>query len=199
MYMLEEQEMSLTLIAKSTLNVCGHELTLTEHPRFIIYERKENSLFVDEEVKSSEDLDIFAYVNSKFIYAERHIKSQIRNMYHRILENRCNLKREVIKNSLLIAVISPDEFAYSLIKGPGYMSVTAGEVVHIVKCLPVEVIIEHGESCYNQLQVSRNNETWFMTHILIKRGFKNCFHLTTRCMKFGIKFTSLHHTIPNEK
>ena len=94
-------------------------------------------------------------------------------MYHRMIENRCNLERAVIKNSLSIAVISSDEFAYSLMKGFGYMSITAGEVVHIVKCLPVDVSIEHGEGCYNQLQVSRNNETWFMTprtHILLKGG-----------------------------
>ena len=102
-------------------------------------------------------------------------------MYNRMVENRCNLEREVIKNSLSIAVISPDEFAYSLIKGPGYMSVVAGEVVHVVKCLPVEVTIDHGENCYNQLQVSRNNETWYMsprTHILLKRGTQiPCSHL----------------------
>ena len=34
---------------------------------------------------------------------------------------------------------SPDEFAYHLMKGPGYMSVIVGEVVHIIKCIPVEV------------------------------------------------------------
>ena len=53
------------------------------------------------------------------------------------------------------------------------MSVIAGEVIHIVKCMSVEVTIEHGERCFNQLQVTRNNETWYVTprtHILVKRG-----------------------------
>ena len=40
-------------------------------------------------------------------------------------------------NTLTLATQSPDEFAYHLIKGPVYISVITGEVVHIVKCIPV--------------------------------------------------------------
>ena len=83
------------------------------------------------------------------------------------------LERELIKTSMALAYSSPDHFAYNVMKGPGYLAVVAGEVIHIVKCVPVEVKIQHGGACFNQLQVERNNETWFMTprtHILIKRG-----------------------------
>ena len=58
-------------------------------------------------------------------------------------------------------------------KGPGYMAVVAGEVVHIVKCVPVEIKMEHGESCYAELQITRNNKTYFLTprtHILKTQG-----------------------------
>ena len=58
-------------------------------------------------------------------------------------------------------------------KGPGYMAVVAGEVVHIVKCIPVEVAVEHGANCYTELQVTRENHTYFMTprtHILKTKG-----------------------------
>ena len=78
-----------------------------------------------------------------------------------------------MKNSLSIATQSPDEFAYDSMKGPGYMAVVAGEVVHIVKCVPVEMKMEHGESCYAELQVTRNNKTYFLTartHILKTHG-----------------------------
>ena len=47
-------------------------------------------------------------------------------------------------------------------KGPGYIAVIAGKVVHIVKCVPVEVKMEHGESCYAELQVTRDNKTFSM-------------------------------------
>ena len=58
-------------------------------------------------------------------------------------------------------------------KGAGYMAVVAGKVVHIVKCVPVEIKMEHGESCYAELQVTRNNKTYFVTprmHILKTQG-----------------------------
>ena len=76
-------------------------------------------------------------------------------------------------NSLSIATRSPDEFAYHLMKGPGYMAVVGGEVVHIIKCVPVEVTVQHGKNCYAELQVSRNNVTYFLTprtHILKLKG-----------------------------
>lgn len=97
----------------------------------------------------------------------------MKTLYRDALLQRCNLERQTLKNSLSIATQSPDQFAYNLMKGPGYMAAIAGEVVHIVKCLPVEVTIEHGDYCYAELQVSRNNATYFMsprTHVLKKWG-----------------------------
>ena len=88
---------------------------------------------------------------------------------------RCKKERRILENSLAIASQSPDQFAYNLMKGPGYMAITAGEVVHIIKCLPVEVKIAHGENCYEELAVTRNNKTMFLTpktHILKSRGVK---------------------------
>ena len=43
---------------------------------------------------------------------------------------------------------------------PGYMAVVSGEVIHVMKCVPTELTIKHGEECYNQLQVERKNETY---------------------------------------
>ena len=53
------------------------------------------------------------------------------------------------------------------------MAVVAGEVVHIIKCVPVEIKMEHGESCYAELEVIQNNKTYFLTprtHILKTQG-----------------------------
>ena len=49
------------------------------------------------------------------------------------------------ENALAITNQAPDEFAYNLMKGPEYMAVTAGEVVRVIKCIPVEVTVLHGE------------------------------------------------------
>jgi len=120
-----------------------------------------------------ENLDIFAYVNSKFVYVEKHIRTQINYLYRDVLKQRCNLERQVMKNALSLAIHSPDEFAYQIMKGPGYMAVISGEVVHIIKCTPVEVKIRHVKECYQQLPVLKGNETYFLaprTHILFKTG-----------------------------
>lgn len=85
----------------------------------------------------------------------------------------CNLERQALQNSLAIATQSPDIFAYHMMKGPGYMALVAGEVIHIVKCVPVEVKVIHTNECYQQLAVSWDNRTYFLapqTHILLKQG-----------------------------
>jgi len=58
--------------------------------------------------------------------------------YHDILIQKCELERQVLQNTLSIAALLPDEFAYRITKQPGHMAVTAGEVIHIIKCLPVK-------------------------------------------------------------
>ena len=55
----------------------------------------------------------------------------------------------MLKNSLSTAKQSPDDFVSDLMKGPGYMDVADGEVVHVVKCIHVDVKVEHGEFCYS--------------------------------------------------
>jgi len=53
-----------------------------------------------------------------------------------------------------LAIHFSDEFANQIKKGPGYMAVISGEVVHIIKCTPVEVKIRHVKECYQQYIIS---------------------------------------------
>ena len=114
-------------------------------------------------------MDIFTYVNSKFIYVEIHIRTEISRLYHDVLTQRCILEQQVYKNTLTLATQSPDEFAYHLMKGPGYMSVIAGETVYIVKCIPVDVKYRKTEKFYLELPTFGGNQSFFLslrTHIL---------------------------------
>lgn len=47
--------------------------------------------------------------------------------------HRCQQEREILKNSLSIVIMSLDQFAYNLMKGPGYMAMSTEEVVHVVR------------------------------------------------------------------
>ena len=64
-------------------------------------------------------------------------------MYDHVITQKCNSEKQTLKNFLSTATQAPDEFAFDLMKGPGYMAVVAGEVVHIVKCVPVEIKMEY--------------------------------------------------------
>ena len=174
-YSVATQGVTFALTAKGQESVCGYQLTTTEHPKLIIFETEKGNTFASATRTSVSNLDIFAYVNSKFIYVEKHLRTQMKQLYRDTLIQRCNLERQTLKNSLSIAKQSPDDFAFDLMKGPGYMGVAAGEVVHIVKCIPVDVRVEHGDSCYSELQVFRNNQTFFLTprtHILKQTGIR---------------------------
>lgn len=57
----------------------------------------------------------------------------------------------------------PDETAYAFMKQPGYMAVIAGEVIHLIKCTPVEVRLRSTEECYKELPVTYHNKSVFLT------------------------------------
>ena len=172
-YFLSTQEIIFALKQTGEELFCGYTFVKTEHPKLLIFEIKNGEIVTNKRQISVENLDIFAYVNSKFVYVERHIRTQINQLYTDILKQSCNLERQIMKNALSLAIQSPDNFAYQIMKGPGYMAVISGEVVHIIKCTPVEVKIRETKECYQQLPVLRGNETYFWapkTHILFKTG-----------------------------
>ncbi|CAB0037869.1 unnamed protein product [Trichogramma brassicae] len=152
LYSVTTEDITFALTIKKKELICGYHVQKTEHPKLLIFETRKGESFAEHHTPSTSNLDIFAYINSKFIYVEKHMKSQIQNLYHDVLYQRCTQERETIKNSLAIAHSSPDQFAYNLMKGPGFMSLIAGEIVHIMRCIPVEVRFVHSDECYAELK-----------------------------------------------
>ena len=138
LYSLTTQDITFILAEKGKFSICQYILARTEHPKLFIFETRQGHTFLYDNGPSVQNMDIFTYVNSKYIYVERHIRIEVNRLYRDLLYHRCTLEREVFKNALTLATQAPDEFAFNLMKGPGYMSVVAGEVVHIVKCVPVK-------------------------------------------------------------
>ncbi|KYM76725.1 hypothetical protein ALC53_12820 [Atta colombica] len=103
-----------TFAKTSDIDICGYRLAQTEHPKLLILEK--GRTFHNRSKVTIENLDIFLYVNSKFIYVEKHIKTQLTQLYQDIM-----------------------------------YYVTTGEVIHLVKCIPVEVKLRYAEQCYNEL------------------------------------------------
>jgi len=97
------------------------------------------------------------------VYIEKHVKQQMTSLYNNVILQKCELERQVITNALSFATLQPDEFAYRLMKGPGYMAVTNGEAVQVIKCIPVEAMVRKTEKCYAELPITVRNHSFFLT------------------------------------
>src|SRR5436190_23085073 len=69
-YSLTAQNTVFTLASRGKYMTCGHTLTRTEHPKLVIYETTPGSEIFNKQSTVS-NLDIFAYMNSKFVYVEQ--------------------------------------------------------------------------------------------------------------------------------
>ncbi|KAL0128582.1 hypothetical protein PUN28_003737 [Cardiocondyla obscurior] len=176
-YTINQQDIVFALTRTGKYTSCGFTLTQTEHPKLVIFLTDPNR-YIFKNYRSSASYDLFTYVNSKFIYVERHVRQHINLLYRNVILEQCRLELQLLRNSLAIATQSPDIFAFHFMKGPGYMAVSTGEVVHIIKCVPTEVKIASTDECYDQLPVIRGNETYFLTpqtHILLQQETQiNC-------------------------
>lgn len=172
-YTLTTQETTFALATKAESHICGYTLIKTEHPKLFILETQQGQSFAARRRVSINNLDIFSYINSKFIYVEKHLHTQMNNLYLDVLTQRCNLEKQVLQNALTTANILPEQFARAVMKTPGYMAVIAGEVAHIIKCIPVECTLRRTTDCYNELPVLYRNTSFFLTpntRTLIKMG-----------------------------
>lgn len=64
------------------------------------------------------------------------------------MEQKCALERQILQNALSLASIAPNEMAFRIMKGPGFTAVTSGEVIHLIKCVPVECKLRPMEGCF---------------------------------------------------
>ncbi|KYN00614.1 hypothetical protein ALC62_08613, partial [Cyphomyrmex costatus] len=180
-YTVTTQETTFALTKTTELDVFDYKLSQTEHPKLFILQTQKGRTFKTRTRISVDNLDIFHYVNSKFIYVKRYIKTQLAQLYRNLMEQKCSLKRQVLQNALTLASIAPDETAYRIMKEPGYTAVLSREALHLVKCIPVECKLRHEEQCYTELPVTHRNASYFLqprSRILPKTGtLRDCNEL----------------------
>lgn len=99
-YTVSTQDVTFGLTTRRKESVCGYTLIKTKHPRLFIFETQKGNTFVNDRKISSNNLDLFSYVNSKLVYVECHIRTQIENLYRDIQLQRCDLERQALLNSL---------------------------------------------------------------------------------------------------
>ncbi|KAL6421472.1 hypothetical protein ACFW04_012203 [Cataglyphis niger] len=70
-YSLTMQNTIFALTSRGKYLICGYTLTRTEHPKLIIFEISPGIAIFNKQTRVA-NLDIFTYMNSKFVYVEKH-------------------------------------------------------------------------------------------------------------------------------
>lgn len=167
-YFIEHNKILATLKYNGIHDICHAKFIKTEFPNIYIIEDKLNFLRVRDVTP-----DLYTYINAKFVHVEGKTREEMKSLYVDIINRKCESDLEILRNSLSLAYLSPDLFAFNLM-GPGFMAHVAGESIHIVKCLPVEVKIRDNlATCCKQLPITYDDRDMFLsqkTNIIIKHG-----------------------------
>ncbi|CAH0388475.1 unnamed protein product [Bemisia tabaci] len=157
MVTVESGNTAFSIEIKRSQFVCGFDLKSTEHPQLFAFITE--SLNSPTPVKTSAALDpkaidLSLYMNTKFVYIERHIGVEIDRMYQDLVYQRCKIEAKTIQNLLTLSLISPEEFAYASMEDSGYTAVVNGEVAHIIKCQPIPVVFNSNPTrCFKEIPV----------------------------------------------
>jgi len=73
-YTLTTEDITFALTKTKEQPLCGYTLLRTEHPKLFILETRKGNTFAARGSIPVNNLDIFTYVNSKFVYVEKHIR-----------------------------------------------------------------------------------------------------------------------------
>lgn len=192
---IEEGDRVFALALGKADAVCGMRVWQTEHPRLMVTEVVINPFPKKWAGKNiPENIDLTAYVNSKFLYMEQSLKTTIDRTYAYTIHRRCLLRREILKNRLVLAPLSPNVIS-TLVKGQlGFVGKVAGEALYILQCTPRVVEIRREKACYAQLPVRVDNESYFMspiTRILQRYGEETeCNSLVPSIYNINNRWTS---------
>lgn len=172
-YVVKNEEMLFALRIEKHATACGFVALKTEHPRLYIITEPYAVMRFNQKDVDPVNMDMTAYINNKLMYLDVSNRGNLEAMYRNLLNQQCELERDLLKTKLGLARANLQEFAYRMGDGPGYTAMTGGEVVYLMKCTPVNVEIRQSPNCFQELQVLYNNKSYYMspkTHVLQQYG-----------------------------
>lgn len=178
---------------------CQQYVIKTEQPKLYIIKKMPNLPFKLRYKKIYEkNIDFYTFFNTKLSHAVRHINDNLKRTYNHIQLLRCEQKRESYFRFLTLAKMSPQDFAFDYYQGPGYTAVVSGEVIHLVKCKPVEVYAVTLEKCYNDIPIRYQNTTQFVisrSRIIVPDGVERpCSSVLPSVFNIQAEWYSQHKT-----
>jgi hypothetical protein len=180
-FLVESENIVFALKRVKKTLVCEIPVIQTEHPQLYVLTDMSFMNHFNTKNISPQNTNLMAYVNTKFVYIENYLKTNLVELYSDLLMKQCELERKMLIHKLSLASFSLSEFAYQMGEGPGYISIKAGEIIYLLKCKPVNVEILPQKACFDELSVNYNNKSYYMapkTHTLQTHGTQtDCNHL----------------------
>lgn len=161
-YLVETEKYVFGLSVTKYLSNCGQIIWQTQHPKLLIIIDNGQGFIYDKKELIVPNMDLFTYMNSKFLYLEQHFRKQITLMYKDLIQQRCKIEKQVIKTLQSTARTNPNEFALIYMNSPGYTAQTIGSLITLIKCQPVDVQLIQLSTCYNELPVKYLNNSYYM-------------------------------------
>lgn len=154
-----------SILLKESSYKCNIPLTTTDQFNIFVSFDTENSFFQQTQAStpSNSTPSLIAYLNTKLLYLDHHIGSQLVNLYSDLLHRQCRQKQASLRNLLTLSKIDPEGFAYALTNEPGYSSMMMGEVVYVLKCSTVNVTFRTVPKCYQEIPVTYLDKPAFVT------------------------------------
>ena len=97
-YLVSTEDTIFALTRTRQSSLCGFILVQTKHPKLFFLEVEPAGKFKSRSPVPVNNLDIFTYVNFKFVYVEKHLKRRILQLYKDIMRQKCDIENQVLKN-----------------------------------------------------------------------------------------------------
>lgn len=170
---VEQNEKIFAMSLKESTHLCSSDAWQTEHPKLLIVQRSVHPFMKSKMELIPANTDLTMYINSKLLYIEQAYKRSLNQLYTDSIHRRCLVHRETLRNLLLLAPLTSNALGAIIKNQLGYTGRVLGEVLYIAKCVPRIAQIRRTETCYNELPITVNNNSYFMavvTHIVQSQG-----------------------------
>ena len=171
--MAETDQKLFALRVTTKYQACAFAVWKTEHPKLVIVSSTSGNFYFKMGEVPPGTLHMLTYLNTKFVFLDKTIGKRLEDLHYVLSHQRCLTERKALSTLLGLAGVSPSEFAYAYTGEPGYTANVVGEVIHLVRCHPVEVTVRSTDRCYSELPVTWNNRSGFMapkTKLLQSQG-----------------------------
>nr|UVF58768.1 MAG: M protein [Salarius guttatus piscichuvirus] len=146
-------------------SLCGRSVHTTEHG--MVYVSIKRGLISDWPKPSAiytKNVDLVMHTGSKFLYVTQMIEMNIKSLITNFVAQECGTRRLALENRMILASLAPDKVSL-LTDGTGVYGRVLGEVMYVVKCVPVSVTLRYTPLCFQELPVTYNNRSVFLTPV----------------------------------